>query len=210
MSRRIPEVTAYIDDAAPFARAIMKRIRTAAHAAHSKDAPVTEAMKWSCPAFMGQSILANMAAFKEHVRFGFWRGFDLKSLTGPWQAATTEKMCAWKVTSVKELPPKEAMVAWFEEAISIEAQIGKPGGPKKRAFKRDPKRKVTVPADFAAALDGNAASRSTFDGFSYSKRKDYIEWITEAKREATRAKRILQAVEWLAEGKSRNWRYEKR
>jgi hypothetical protein len=204
MSRRSEEVSAYIEAAAPFARSIMKRIRTAAHAA---DPSITEAMKWSCPAFMGRGILANVGAFKAHVRFGFWRGKDMKDLNEHFEKSKTESVCAWKVEHVRDLPPKETLVAWFQEALALDATLSQPSK-KKSSARRAPDRKVAVPEDFAAALAGNAAANATFEAFPYSKRKDYVEWITGAKREATRARRLAQAIEWLAEGKSRNWKYE--
>ena len=66
---------------------------------------------------------------------------------------------------------------------------------------------MTPPPDLAAALKKNAQARATFDGFSPSHKKEYIEWIVEAKRDETRQRRLSQAIEMLAEGKTRNWKY---
>lgn len=65
-----------------------------------------------------------------------------------------------------------------------------------------------MPPDLAAALARHDAARKTFDAFAPSQRREYIDWLTEAKREETRARRLAQAVDWLTEGKPRHWKYQ--
>jgi uncharacterized protein YdeI (YjbR/CyaY-like superfamily) len=65
-----------------------------------------------------------------------------------------------------------------------------------------------VPQDLKSALARNAKARAAFEGFSPSHRREYVEWIEDAKRDDTRRKRLATAIEWMGEGKPRNWKYQ--
>lgn len=198
MGERNPKVDAYIAKAQPFARPILEHLRELMH----KGCPqVEESIKWSQPFFEYKgAILGNMAGFKEHCHFGFWdKGLaeDVRnSGDGPLK----------RVASLKELPPDKQMLAWIRETAS-NVDRGEYRSPiAERARKAKPEAKV--PAELTAALKKNRKAASAFAAFSPSCRREYAEWIAEAKREETRAKRVATAVEWIAEGKQRNWKYQ--
>jgi uncharacterized protein YdeI (YjbR/CyaY-like superfamily) len=200
---RDPRVDAYIARAAPFAHAPMAHIREAMHAALPE---VTEAIKWGHPFFLldGRPF-ANMAAFKAHCSLGFWRAGKPVAEEAAGERAKAMGQFG-RIESVADLPKAaplrklivEARAAW---AAAREEKAGAPPAPK--AARERP----AVPDDFAAALRAQSA-RQPFDAFTPSQQHEYVDWIVEAKREATRAARIAQAVEWIAEGKTRNWKYQ--
>ena len=203
MKNTSPDVDRYIEKAAPFAQPILERLRKAFHAAHPD---VTEAMKWGHPFFEYKGVLGNMAAFKQHVGWGFWKASlmaDPHGILTP--AGEHTAMGGAKLTDVKELPSHDVLVSYVREAIRLNDEGVKLARPKKA-----PQPEVAVPEDLAAALKATPAARKTFQAFAPSHRREYIAWITEAKQPATRAKRLAQAVEWLAEGESRNWKYERK
>ena len=140
-----------------------------------------------------------MAAFKAHAALNFWRGQEIGD-GGPKAGAMGQ---FGKLTSVDDLPTEAAFEALMREAAALTATAPAP-----RKAKHAPKPPPELHPDFAAALAANPAAKATLDGFSPSARRDYLEWISEAKQDATRAKRIATAVEWLAEGKKRHWKYE--
>jgi uncharacterized protein YdeI (YjbR/CyaY-like superfamily) len=191
MKNMSPEVDRYIENAAPFAQPILKKIRKAVHAG---DPDVVETLKWGAPFFEHKGIIVSMAAFKQHVRWGFWKG----KLIG--NGAPT--MGETKITDVSELPPEKEIIACVREAVRLNEE-----GVRKAAPTRKAKPEAKVPADLAAALKKSPKAAKTFQDFSPSHRREYIEWIDEAKQDATRQRRIAQTVEWLEEGKARNWKY---
>jgi len=205
MPDRSPQVDEYIARAAPFAQPILARIRDAFHAA-SPD--IEEVMKWSVPHFQYKGIVGNMAAFKNHVRWGFWKATLMSDpngiLSAMGEGATT--MGGTQLSSEKDLPPKKVMVAYVKEAIRLNEE----GVKVERARPVRPAAPLEVPDDLAAALKKDRKAKATFDGFPPSHKREYVEWITEAKQDATRQKRLAQTIEWLAEGKSRNWKYMKK
>ena len=188
-------VDAYIANAAAFAQPVLRHLRQVIH----EGCPdVEETIKWSFPVFTYKGMLCNMAAFKEHCSFGFWKaslvlGEHEKNAMGNFG----------RLTSVKDLPPKKELLKYVKEAARLNAEGIKKEKPKRSAEKKA----LVVPPALQAALKKNKKAAATFDAFSYSHKKEYIEWITEAKTEATRDRRVAQALEWLAEGKSRNWKY---
>lgn len=203
MKNASPEVDRYIEKAAAFAQPILRRIRKAFHAAHPE---VTEAMKWGHPFFEYKGVLGNMAAFKQHVGWGFWKASlmaDPRGILKPPGEHTA--MGGARLASVDDLPPDDVLVTYVREAIRLNDENVKPVRPKKA-----PRPEAEMPDDLAAALAASPAARETFDGFPPSHRREYIDWITEAKQPATRARRVAQTVEWVAEGKSRNWKYERK
>lgn len=202
MKNTLPEVDRYIENAAPFARPILERIRRAFHAAHPE---VRETIKWSFPHFEYKGLLGSMAAFKQHVSWGFWKGRLMSDPEAIIPPVGETSMGGAKFASVKDLPSEKVMVAYVREAIRLNEEGVKP----QRAPRTKERPEAEIPADLATALKKSAGARKVFDGFSPSQRREYIEWITEAKQEATRRKRLSQAVEWIAEGKQRNWKYMK-
>lgn len=203
MKNRIAEVDRYIANAAPFARPILERLRDAYHAAHPD---VTETIKWGVPFFEYKGVLGNMAAFKQHVGWGFWKAELMPDphgiLAAPGEHAA---MGGSRITSIEQTPSEEVLVAYVREAIRLNEE-----GVKRDRPKKAPQAEATVPDDLAAALRATPAAQHAFESFPPSHRREYVQWITEAKQPPTRARRITQAVEWMAEGKSRNWKYERK
>jgi uncharacterized protein YdeI (YjbR/CyaY-like superfamily) len=197
MPSRDPRVDAYIARSAEFAQPILEHLRAIVHAACPA---VEENIKWGCPHFSYKGgMMCSMASFKQHCSFGFW---NYKDIVGkePEEGAGS----FGKIASVKDLPSKKELTGYIRKAMAL-----KDSGVKKERPKSAPKPALKTPAYFAAALKKNAAACKHYDAFSPSARREYVEWITEAKTEATREKRIATAIEWLAEGKHRNWKYQK-
>jgi uncharacterized protein YdeI (YjbR/CyaY-like superfamily) len=199
-----PAVDAYIEEAAPFAKPILKRLREWMHKA---DPEIVETMKWSCPHFELNGLVSSLAAFKEHVRFGYWRGMQVTGETNIMERMGQTEMAAAKIKDVKELPSESLIIKWTRKAIELNRD-GVKGGPMVNRAKKPPKPKLAPPSDLHLALQKNAKARKVFDGFPPSAQRDYIEWISQAKQETTRQRRLEQAIEWLSEGKRRNWKYE--
>ncbi|WP_431287958.1 YdeI/OmpD-associated family protein [Roseateles chitinivorans] len=194
-----PRVDAYIDRAAPFAQELLRHWRATVHA-HCPD--VVETIKWGFPNFTYRDkILTGMAAFKAHCSIGFWHG---EAAVGADHAKGGAMGDFGKLTSIKDLPPKAEQKAILKRAM----QLIEDGVKARPARASAPKPPPEVPDDLAAALRANPAAQKTFDAFPPGQRRDYIDWIVEAKKAETRERRLAQAVEWIAEGKRRNWKYE--
>jgi uncharacterized protein YdeI (YjbR/CyaY-like superfamily) len=191
-----PRVDAYIEKQAAFAQPILRHLRDVVHTACPDG---EETLKWSMPSFLYKGkILAGMAAFKAHATFGYWNDSMLSQ-----DAKNRSAMGQFgRLTSLDDLPSKAALVELTQKSMAlIEAGVK----PARATAKKPP---FTVPQDLRAAIDAVAAAKATFDGFAPSCQREYVEWVTEAKRDETRAKRLAQTVIWLAEGKRRNWKYE--
>ena len=202
MGNRNPKVDAYIEKAKPFAQPILERLRDLMHKACPN---VEEAIKWSQPFFVYKgTILGNMSGFKEHCHFGFWDKGMAEEVRNSGQGPLR------RVTSVRDLPSDKQMLGWIRQAASNidHGEYQSPIVARNKAKSKTAKRELEIPADFAAALKKNKDASAAFAAFSPSCRREYIEWIVEAKREETRAKRIATAVEWIREGKQRNWKYQ--
>jgi uncharacterized protein YdeI (YjbR/CyaY-like superfamily) len=198
MGSRDARIDAYIARSADFARPILSHIREVVHRACPE---VEEDMKWSSPHFMYRGMLCGMSAFKAHCAFGFWKGRLI--LDGKGQKAEEAMGQFGRITALGDLPSERVMAGYVKKAMKLnEEGVQVPG----RAD-RKPRPEATVPKDLAAALRKNARARASFEGFSPSKRREYVEWITEAKTDATRERRLATAIEWMAEGKSRHWKY---
>jgi uncharacterized protein YdeI (YjbR/CyaY-like superfamily) len=195
--RRSPVLDAYIAKAAPFARPILEKIRELMHRGCPE---LEETMKWSHPHFDYKGIFAGMAAFKQHVTFGFWKGRLLKDDIDPF--FTGAGMVAAKITDVSQLPSDKVFLAAIRQAAALNDE-----GVKVPKVKKPPKPELAVPPDLRAALKKDKKASATFQAFSPSHRREYIEWLLEAKQPETREKRLNQAVEWMAAGKPRNWKY---
>ena len=198
MGKRDPRVDAYIKKASPFAQPILAELREIVHGACPG---VEETMKWSFPHFDYKGVMCSMAAFKAHAAFGFWKGSLVTG--GPRQEDAMGHF--GRVTRRSDLPSRAVLTAFVKKAAALNDQ-----GVKVARAPRSAPKPVKVPADLSAALEKNAKAKGGFDALSPSHQREYIEWITEAKADETRARRLAQAIEWMAEGKSRNWKYERR
>ena len=194
---RDPRVDAYIAKAAPFARPILEHVRERIHAAAPE---AEEAIKWGAPGFtVDGKILLIMAAFKAHAALNFWRGQEIGD-GGPKAGAMGQ---FGKLTSVDDLPPDAELDALIREA----AELAKTA-PAPRKVKHQPKAPPELHPEFAAALKANPKAKQVLDDFPPSAQRDYLEWIADAKQDATRTRRIATAIEWLGEGKKRHWKYQ--
>lgn len=191
-----PRVDAYIEKSAEFAKPILIHIRKLAHKACPD---IAEAMKWSFPHFDYKGTVCSMASFKEHCAFGFWKQSLLEKDAFP--AQKTAMGSFGRITSLDDLPNDEIILGLIRQAVELnEKGI-------KVAKKPVERKELVVPDDLTVALMKEKKAKAVFDAFSYSNQKEYVEWITEAKTGATRNRRLATTIEWLAEGKSRNWKY---
>lgn len=199
MPRKDPRIDAYIAKAQPFARPILKHIRATVMSASSE---LEETLKWSHPAFMYRGIVCVMAGFKQHVTLGFSKSKLLLDAKG---RPVDE---AWgqfgRLTDVAELPSKRELVGYVKKAM----KLNEDGVTVKREVK--PKQAIPEPAAFKAALARAPKAKAFFTSLPPGHRREYLEWVTEAKTDATRDKRIATTIEWLTEGRRRNWKYERK
>jgi uncharacterized protein YdeI (YjbR/CyaY-like superfamily) len=196
-------VDAYIAKSAPFAQPILQHLRALVHAACPE---AEETLKWNMPGFLYRSkILCGMAGFKAHCMFGFWhRGLEQLLVAELGRAAEEAMGSLGRIASRDDLPADKDMRRYLRRAMAL-IESGAPA----RLPRRKPRPEAKVPSDLAAAFRKNKKAGAAFENFSPSHRREYIEWITEAKRDETRAKRLATTLEWLAAGKARNWKYEK-
>lgn len=190
-------IDTYIAKAQPYARPILERVRERVRAVVPD---VEETLKWGAPSFViDGKILLIMAAFKAHAALNFWRGQELRS-----DDSNADAMGQFgKLRSVDDLPANSELAALIRQAADLARSAPPPRKPK-----HDPKRAPDLHPDFAAALAAAPKAKAVLDGFPPSARRDYLEWVAEAKQDTTRQKRIATAVEWLSEGKKRHWKYE--
>jgi uncharacterized protein YdeI (YjbR/CyaY-like superfamily) len=194
-------IDGYIAKAQPFAVPILERLRTLVLAACPE---AQQTLKWGMPTFVYKGkILCNMAAFKAHATFGFWHGVLVTGGTGSRMSAMGD---LGKITSLDQLPDQATMAAWVVKAKQLIDDGVKP--PHVEGRGKHPKPEIAMVPAFQSALDASPAAKAGYDAFPPSCRREYLEWIVEAKRDETRDKRIAQAIGWLAEGKKRNWKYE--
>ena len=199
MGTRDPRIDAYIAKSAEFARPILTALRDTVHSACPD---VEETMKWSAPYFMHHGMMCGMASFKEHCAFGFWKGSLVIGTNAPAEGAAGQ---FGRIAKVSDLPSKKVLTGYIKRAMALNEE----GVSIKRAApKRGHARDVAVPDDLAAALRRNRKARATFEGFSPSAKRDYVDWIVEAKRKETRQRRLETAVAQMAEGKTRHWKYQ--
>jgi uncharacterized protein YdeI (YjbR/CyaY-like superfamily) len=199
MGTRDPRVDAYIARSAEFARPVLTHLREVVHAACPA---VEETLKWSMPSFTYKGLLCGMAAFKAHCTFGFWKGALIVDRDG---RRVDDAMGQFgRIAAVSDLPPTRVLARYVKKAMRLNDEGVQPA--RARPGSRKP---LPVPGDLKAALARHRKARAAFLGFSPSQRREYIEWITEAKGEDTRRRRLGTAIEWMAEGKPRNWKYQK-
>lgn len=204
MAGKDPRIDAYIDKSQEFAKPILSHIRKLVHQACPD---VDETMKWSFPHFeYNGAILCSMASFKQHCSFGFWLASLMKDPQNIIDKGNDRTGMGHfgKLQSMKDLPTDKVMIEYIKEAKQL---IQK--GAKLPKREKTNTGEVEVPEYFTKALKKNKAAFAYFDKSSNSHKREYIQWITEAKTEETRNKRMATAIEWLEEGKGRNWKYEK-
>jgi uncharacterized protein YdeI (YjbR/CyaY-like superfamily) len=199
MGKRIPQVDAYIERSADFAKPILNHLRELVHVACPE---AEEAIKWNSPRFMYRGILCNLAAFKQHCAFGFWHPQMRSALGKPGEQEAMGQF--GRITNLADLPSDAQLKKLVRQAMKLNEAPRVPTPPKPQP----PRPPLKVPADLRAALNSNAEALRTFENFSYSHKREYIQWISEAKREETRQRRIKTAIEQMSQGKSQNWKYE--
>lgn len=199
MANPDPRIDAYIAKAPEFAQPILLHLRAQIHE-HCPD--VVETIKWGMPHFEYRGgIFCGCAAFKQHCSFGFWLG-DLLPIASKPETAMGQ---FGRITSLADLPGNQEFAKLILQAMQLHDAGAKAPSRSKHAAE---KKALEVPPAFLAALKNNQLALATYEAFSPSKKKEYLEWYGEAKTEATRAKRLAQAIEWMAESKSRNWKYQ--
>ena len=200
MGKRDRRIDAYIAKSADFARPILTQLREVVHEACPD---VEETMKWNLPHFMYHGMMAGMASFKNHATFGFWKGslvVDDKT-----EKAQSGMGQFGRLTKVSDLPSKKVLASLVKKAM----KLNESGTKVERPLKHAPKKAISMHPEFRAALARNKKAKTAFEGMSPSHRKEYMEWIVEAKRDETRATRLKKTIEQLSEGKSRHWKYAK-
>jgi uncharacterized protein YdeI (YjbR/CyaY-like superfamily) len=195
MGTKNPRVDAYIARSADFAQPVLRHFRKLVHATCPD---VEETFKWGSPFFVKGGKICGMSAFKKHCGIIFWH-FEPKSWAGKYEQG---RGILGKITGLSDLPGDAELKRCIRYAAKLNAD-----GVKKTAT-RKPKPVLSMPADFAKALKANPKARATFEKFPPGKKRDYLAWVLDAKQAATRERRIETSVTWLAEGKSRNWKYE--
>lgn len=204
MGKQDKRVDAYIAKSAGFAQPILVHLRELVHKACPE---VEETIKWGFPHFDYFGIMAAMASFKQHCAFGFWKASLIEDTARKMVPNQEGSMGHFgRLTSLADLPADKILIHYIQQA----ARLNEEGIKVIRAPKPKGQKKLVVPAYFKKALGTNKRALKNFEAMSYSHKKDYIQWITEAKTETTRQKRIATALKWLAEGKSRNWKYERK
>ena len=206
MGKEDPRVDAYIAKSAEFAKPILTHLR---ELIHETCPSVEETMKWSFPHFLYKGpvdraprILCSMASFKQHCAFGFWYIYNMGD-NPPVEPAMGQY---GRITSVADLPKEKTLIKHIKEAVRVHDSGVKP----RRPARQPEKKELEIPGYLTSALKKNKKALATFERFNYSNKKEYVEWITEAKTEETRKKRLETAIEWMSEGKIRNWKYIKR
>ena len=195
-------IDAYIAKSADFAKPILMHIR---HVVHQASPLINETVKWGMPFFDCKGPVCMMAAFKQHCGFGFWKASRLNDpqglLTGSDEEAAAGSF--GRIASLDDLPSDEALIGFIHQMIAINES-----GVKEVKKPSSPKAELPMPADFDKLLKGDLVTMANYEKFSPSSKREYLEWFAEAKSEATREKRIQQALEWIGEGKTRHWKYK--
>jgi uncharacterized protein YdeI (YjbR/CyaY-like superfamily) len=203
MATKDPRIDAYIAKSADFAKPILTHIRELVHQGCPE---VEETIKWNMPFFTYKGMFCHMAAFKTHCSLGFWKSKLVMGKNCPPNDDDKDGMGQFgRISSLKDLPADKKMVAYIKEAKRLNDEgIQKPSKPKPTR-----PRELEIPTELVAAFKKNKKAMATFEEFSHSHKKEYVEWITEAKRDETRKQRLAMAITWMAEGKARNWKYER-
>ena len=203
MANTNPKIDAYIAKSQPFAQPVLKHLRKLVHQACPE---VEEKIKWGFAFFDYKGPLCGLAAFKQHCSFGFWKAALMKDAEKLERNQEGSMGHLGKITSLKDLPADKIIIAYIKEAMKLNED----------GIKLPPRKKITdapplaVPPYLKTALAKNKKAKEHFENFAPGQKKEYIVWLTEAKTEETRNKRLEQAIEWINEGKIRNWKYQKK
>lgn len=200
MGSKDARIDAYIAKAAPFAQPILTHLRATIHAGCPA---VVETIKWGHPFFEHKGVLCSMAAFKAHCGFGFSHSEMARGVPGKSADAMGQ---FGRITRLADLPKRAALEALVKQAAALNAS----GVKSQRGGSAEGPRSIVVPDDLTEALAANAKARATFEAFSNTHKREYVDWIDSAKRDETRASRLATALEWMAEGKSKEWRYQRK
>ena len=204
MGRKDDRVDSYIAKSADFAKPILNHLR---QLVHSGCPDVEETIKWGFPHFVYNGLLCSMASFKHHCAFVLWKASamsDSRKLLS--KIGKTAMGNFGQLKSVDDLPSDKIITGYIKEAVRLNDEgVKKPSRPKTAE-----KKSLKVPQYFKKALIKNRRALQTFEGFGYTNKKDYVDWVAEAKTEETRDKRLGSSIEWLSEGKIRNWKYAKK
>lgn len=194
-------IDAYIEKAEPYARSILKHIRKLIHVACPE---VEETLKWQFPHFNYKGMMCSMAAFQKHCAFNFWKGAIMRDPHHILDKAPQHSMGQLgKLMTLNDLPSDKIFIEYIQEAMKLNDE-----GIKVLKKKIERNNELLIPDDLMNALQENKNALETFEHFSYSKKKEYVDWIISAKHQSTKEKRLATAIEWISEGKSRNWKYE--
>lgn len=203
MTQKDERIDAYIEKSADFAKPILTHLRKLVHDVCPE---IEETMKWSMPFFDYKGTVCNMAAFKQHCSFGFWKASLMNDPHKIMDKINESHGQLGQIKSLEDLPLDEILIAYIKEAVRLNEEGVKVLAKPKTAEKKE----LVIPEYFVSALEENASASEHFEKFNPSKKKDYVEWLNEAKTEDTRNKRLATAIEWISEGKSRNWKYERK
>lgn len=197
------KVDEYINKVQPFAKPILSHLRKLIHETCTD---VEENIKWGMPSFEYFGMMCGFAAFKQHCTFGFWKASLMKDPVLMINAKSENAMGhLGRITSLKDLPSDKKIISYIKEAMRLNEE-----GIKVVKAKPVKEKDIVVPEDVLSSIKKNKKAFATFKAFSASNKKEYLDWITEAKTDATKEKRLSQAIEWMAEGKPRNWKYMKK
>ena len=200
MGKRIKKIDAYIENSADFAKPILTHFRELVHEACPD---VEEKWKWSFPNFDYKGPFCSMAAFKQHCAFGFWKASLMKDPHNILGASNEAMGQMGRITSIEDLPSDEVLLRYIREAKELNDK-----GVKLPPRPKTDNKELAIPDYLTTALEQNEKAQETFENFSYSHKKEYVQWLTEAKTEDTRNKRLAKAIEQMSEGKSRHWKYK--
>ncbi|WP_428330394.1 YdeI/OmpD-associated family protein [Mucilaginibacter sp.] len=197
-------VDAYIEKSAEFAKPVLQYIRQVVHEASPL---ISETIKWGFPFFEYKGTICQMAAFKEHCAFGFWKASLLNDPEKVLKIGDQTAGSFSKITRIEDLPSKNILTDFILQAIAMNSEKSVKA-PVKKVKEPLEKASLAIPDYFIDFLVDHPKAMEVFEKFSYSHKKEYVVWITEAKTDATRLKRMETAVEWMTEGKSRHWKYQ--
>ncbi len=197
-----PRVDAFIEKSADFAKPILTHIREVVHRASPS---INETIKWGMPFFDYKGPVCMMASFKQHCAFGFWKASRLSDPQGLLRGSDEEAAAGsfGRISKMEDLPSDEALIGFIHQMLVINES-----GVKEARKPAAPKAELDMPADFDKMLKENLTIMGQYEKFSPSSKREYLEWFAEAKSEATREKRLQQAIEQIAEGKTRHWKYK--
>lgn len=196
MNEASENITAYIEKATPEFKEVMIALRSVLN---NPNFDIKEDWKWGAPNFNNEGMICWLAHFRNHVGMNFFKGTLIKDKYNLFTHYREEKgNRQLKFSDINQIIP-EQIEYYIEEAIKLNQENIK-------VVKKEID--TSLPLDLETELNNNPKAKMFFESLAPSYKRDYIEWIEEAKREATRTKRLATTMEWLSEGKKKNWKYE--